>query len=276
MSETTANSPEQDGASLAALRQEIDTADQEMHRLLMHRSQVIEQLIEAKKLGPRGAAFRPDREASMMRRFAERHSGRLPLSTVEHIWREIIGTFTQLQAPYRVLSARADDPRMRDLLRYYFGFSSPLEVTATNRDAVATVARTGTDLAVVALDDPLEENPDENWWRALEVPANAGDDGVGAKVIAALPFLPLTGGLDLPPALVIGPQNVDAPTDFHVYAVILGADAPTEGLGRVLSRETGIAVIASPLAPEAFEGAAPEEAEPEWLGSFAEPPVWND
>ncbi len=65
-------------------------------------------------------------------------------------------------------------------------------------------------------------------------------------------------GLDLPPALVTGPKSVGAPADFHVYAVTLGADTPTEGLGRVLARENGIAVIAPRPAPGAVDEAAAE------------------
>ncbi len=254
----------QDVVSLDALRREIDAADEEMHRQLIHRGEVIERLIAAKRLAANGgAAFRPDREASMMRRIAERHAGRLPLSTVEHIWREIIGTFTQLQAPYRVLSARADDPRMRDLLRYYFGFSSPLVAVASDRDAVDTVARTGTDLAVIGLDDPLEER----WWGGIDLSDAA--PAAGAKVIAYLPFLPLSNGLDLPRALVVGPKNVDAPTDFHLYAVDA---ASADSLGRVLGRSSNTALVASPKAPQDLATAGNTSR---WLGSFAAPTYWT-
>ena len=49
-----------------------------------------------------GSAFRPGREAAMMRALAERHGGMLPLDTVEGIWRVIIATFTYVQAPFAV------------------------------------------------------------------------------------------------------------------------------------------------------------------------------
>jgi hypothetical protein len=59
-------------------------------------------LIEIKTREGGGSAFRPAREASMMRALVERHRGRLPLDTVESIWRVIISTFTYIQAPYSV------------------------------------------------------------------------------------------------------------------------------------------------------------------------------
>src|SRR5690606_34528408 len=58
---------------LAALRQEIDRIDEAMHKLLMERGDIIDRLIEVKKSQESGSAFRPMREAQMMRRLAERH-----------------------------------------------------------------------------------------------------------------------------------------------------------------------------------------------------------
>ena len=88
--------------SLAALRHEIDGIDRALHTLLMERGELIDKLIAAKGRVGGGSAFRPAREAAMMRRLVERHRGLLPLDTVEGIWRIIISTFTYVQAPYAV------------------------------------------------------------------------------------------------------------------------------------------------------------------------------
>jgi len=89
--------------ALAELRGEIDRIDLAMHRLLMQRGEIIDRLIEVKRTqcaGPGGGcAFRPDREAQMMRALVERHHGLLPLDAVEGIWRVIVSTFTFVQAP---------------------------------------------------------------------------------------------------------------------------------------------------------------------------------
>jgi chorismate mutase len=84
------------------LRKEIDTIDGEVHRLLMARGDIIDRLIQVKQTQEVGSAFRPAREADMMRRLVQRHRGILPLDTVESIWRVIISTFTYVQAPFSV------------------------------------------------------------------------------------------------------------------------------------------------------------------------------
>ena len=71
-----------------------------MHRLLMERGEIIDRLIAVKKTQESGSAFRPAREADMMRRLVQRHKGILPLDTAESIWRVIIATFTYVQAPF--------------------------------------------------------------------------------------------------------------------------------------------------------------------------------
>ncbi|MEJ8569847.1 chorismate mutase [Microbaculum marinum] len=261
-------------ASLEALRADIDAADEQMHKLLIHRGQVIEQLIAAKKVGARSAAFRPDREADMMRRIAGRHSGQLPLSTVEHIWREIIGTFTQLQAPFSIHAAGSGTARMRDMLRFYFGFMSNLVDAPSSRAAVDAVAASGEDLAVVAFDDPLEER----WWGGLPVSGDhaTGSIVTGAKVIAALPFLPLDERLDFPRVFVVGPANVSGLTDIYAYAIETDTGAASdlaELPGAIASRGPRSAILVSRQAPAQFHQGTPDAI---CLGSFAEPMGWPD
>ena len=53
--------------SLAELRREIDRTDESMHRLLMERGEIIDRLISVKQTQESGSAFRPAREAEMMR-----------------------------------------------------------------------------------------------------------------------------------------------------------------------------------------------------------------
>ena len=80
-------------STLDDIRREIDRIDAEMHRLLIERSGVIERLIEIKKGQGGGSAFRPGREASMLRAIAERHTGLLPVDTVEERRRAILARF---------------------------------------------------------------------------------------------------------------------------------------------------------------------------------------
>src|SRR5450631_2560990 len=112
--------------SLQVLREEIDAIDEQVHRLLMARGDIIDRLIQVKQTQEVGSAFRPAREADMMRRLVERHRGLLPLDTVEGIWRVIISTFTYVQAPYSIhADVSGGDAAMRDSVRFHFGFTTP-------------------------------------------------------------------------------------------------------------------------------------------------------
>ena len=172
--------PESVKATLTQLRADIDRIDTAMHKLLIDRGQVIEQLIEIKTRQGGGSAFRPAREASMMRAIAERHHGLLPLDTVESIWRVIISTFTYLQAPYSVhVEASRGDAAMRDSARFHFGFTVPCVMHPSAADVITAVAKSGGDLGMLALDGGPTAGA---WWTRLAPPE-------APKVIARLPFV---------------------------------------------------------------------------------------
>jgi chorismate mutase len=167
-------------ASLASLRAEIDRIDEEMHRLLIERGEIIESLIQVKGTQETGAAFRPAREAAMMRKLVERHRGILPLDTAESIWRVIISTFTYVQANYSVhTDMAAGDAFMRDSARFHFGFTTPLVPHMSASAVVAAVAASRGDLGLVPATMVAGGSA---WWSALE-PENA------PKIIARLPFV---------------------------------------------------------------------------------------
>src|SRR6266576_1461047 len=94
--------------SLEVLRKEIDAIDAQVHSLLMARGDIIDRLIQVKQTQEVGSAFRPAREADMMRRLVQRHRGLLPLDTVESIWRVIISPFTAPAAVDAVARSKGD------------------------------------------------------------------------------------------------------------------------------------------------------------------------
>jgi chorismate mutase len=166
--------------SLAQLRVEIDRIDASMHASLMERGRIIDRLIAIKTRQGGGSAFRPAREAAMMRALAERHEGLLPLDTVESIWRIIISTFTYVQAPYSVhVDVSRGDAAMRDSARFHFGFTVPCATHMSASAVIAAVAAAGGDLGMLALDGGPGAGA---WWMRL---AAAG----APKVIARLPFV---------------------------------------------------------------------------------------
>src|ERR687893_2207511 len=198
---------------LAALRAEIDRIDGAMHRLLMERGEIIDRLISVKKTSESGSAFRPGREAAMMRALAERHQGLLPLDTVEGIWRVIIATFTYVQAPYAVhADISAGDAPMRDSARFHFGFTVPYLTHPSAAAVIEAVASSRGDLGVFRLDQGATSGA---WWRSLA-------DRDRPKIIARLPFIERPDHPAGTPVFVISKPLADAAVrDVVLYAARL-------------------------------------------------------
>jgi chorismate mutase len=166
--------------TLADLRNEIDRIDRAMHELLIERSGIIDTLIKVKKSNETGSAFRPAREASMMRALVERHRGILPLDTVESIWRVIIATFTYVQQNYSVhVDLSSGDALVRDSVRFHFGYTVPVLQHVGAGAVVDAVANSRGDLGLVRAEAVAGGKA---WWTALE------GDGK-PKIIARLPFV---------------------------------------------------------------------------------------
>jgi chorismate mutase len=205
-------SAEQPAPSLADLRQEIDRIDEAMHRLLMERGTIIDRLIASKKASQAGlsSAFRPGREASMMKALAERHQGLLPLDTVEGIWRVIIGTFTYVQSHYSVhADVSAGDAPMRDTARFHFGFTVPYITHPSAAAVIEAVASSRGDLGIFRLDQGATSGA---WWRTLA-------DKRRPKIIARLPFIERPDHPAGTPVFVISKPLTDAAVrDVVLYA----------------------------------------------------------
>src|SRR6202171_2976744 len=226
--------------SLEVLRKEIDAIDEQVHNLLMARGDIIDPLISAKQTQEVGSAFRPAREADMMRRLGQRHRGILPIDTVESIWRVIIATFTYVQAPFSVhADLSLGESAMRDSARFHFGFTVPYVAHFSAAAAVEAVAKSKGDLALVSASS--SRTP---WWLALQ----ASD---APKIIARLPFIERADHPAALPVFVVSRVSDDAMvTEVKMWSV------------RVAGWSAEVARALSPLAeivavPDTtFDGAA--------------------
>ncbi len=218
-----------DVPSLDDLRVEIDRIDTELHGLLLDRGKIIDRLIAVKARQGGGSAFRPGREAEMMRRLVTRHSGILPLDTIESIWRIIIATFTYVQAPYGVhADVAAGDPAMRDSCRFHFGFTVPLTTHDGAMAVIAAVAEASGDLGIIRADGPMATP----WWEALADPA-------APKIIARLPFVERADrAAGLPLYVVARPLADPSGGDVALYAV-------TRAAATNANDASGIAIVAT-------------------------------
>jgi chorismate mutase len=235
-------SPRTDPPTLAELRKEIDRIDEAMHRLLMERGDIIDRLIATKKTQETGSAFRPAREADMMRRLVQRHRGILPLDTVESIWRVIIATFTHVQAPFSVhADLSAGDALMRDSARFHFGFTVPFVPHMGASGVVAAVSESKGDLGLV----PAFAAPHSGaWWNALEFES-------APKIIARLPFVDRA---DHPAALPVFVVSRAAPEAMVTEVEVWSVRVSGWGAAAARSAATLAEIIAVP--DRAFDGAA--------------------
>jgi chorismate mutase len=238
----TMQKPPNDAPSLGELRNEIDRIDEAMHRLLMERGEIINRLISAKRTQESGSAFRPAREADMMRRLVQRHKGILPLDTAEGIWRVIISTFTHVQAPFSMhADLSAGDAPMRDSARFHFGFTVPFVAHVGAAGVVEAVSESKGDLGLVPA---FATSHSGAWWTALEFQS-------APKIIARLPFIDRG---DHPAPLnvfVVSRAAADAmATEVEVWSVrVAGWNASAAAAASALAE-----VVAVP--DSAFDGAA--------------------
>ena len=211
MSKAPPKPPRQNDPSLADLRIKIDGIDEQMHALLIERSEVIDRLIAVKNTEETGSAFRPAREADMMRRLVKRHHGNLPLDTVESIWRVIISTFTYVQAPFAVhADLSAGDALMRDSARFHFGFTVAFVPHIGASSVVEAVTESRGDLGLIPAFATAGAGP---WWAALEFDS-------APKIIARLPFVERANHPAAMPIFVISRVAADAMvTETEVWSL---------------------------------------------------------
>jgi chorismate mutase len=228
--------------SLADLRHNIDRIDESMHRLLMERGEIIDRLIAVKQTQESGSAFRPAREADMMRRLVDRHKGILPLDTAESIWRVIIATFTYVQAPFSLhADLSAGDAAMRDSARFHFGFTVPFVAHVGAAAVVAAVSGSKGDLGLVPAFAVAGAGA---WWSALEFDA-------APKIIARLPFAERADHPAALPVFVVSRVAADAMVhEVEVWSVRVAgwSTKAAKAIGAIAE------VVSAP--DNAFDGAA--------------------
>jgi len=262
---------------LAGLRAEIDRIDLDMHRLLMARGEIIDRLIAVKRAQGGGCAFRPDREAHMMRALVERHRGLLPVDAVEGVWRVIVSTFTYVQNNYAVhADDSGGDAQMRDSARFHFGFTVPYLAHHGAGAVIDAVAASSGDLGVLRAAGAIADGA---WWMRL-----IGEDA--PKIIARLPFVERPDHpAGLPVFVVARPAGDSASQDILLHAIHLprwshSLPATISGLdGEILASAPhagGLALmiaapgrIAAADIAHALAAAGVEDARVEPIGSHA-------
>jgi chorismate mutase / prephenate dehydratase len=173
--------------TLEDLRSEIDGIDDALHDLLMRRAEVIRAIAKVKLARQAedaglAAAFRPAREAEILRRLLLRHDGPFPKRVLARIWREIISASLNVQTDFVLhVFATSNQSQFVDLAHGHFGSFTPVKIHTRPSLVVHACAEEPNSIGVIPLPNFEEGGP--AWWAQL---APAGEKG--PRVVAKLPF----------------------------------------------------------------------------------------
>ncbi len=190
----------QDGwrtGGLPALRGELDRIDDTIHDLLIQRAEIVEHVARSGK----PAAFRPGREASIIRRLIGRHRGALPPVALVRIWRELLAGTTAMQGRFSLAVCDPDHgASLTRLAREHFGALTPLHAFASPDQALAGVSQGGASVAVLPYPSAID-----SWW--IMLPRRQPR----LHIIGRLPFWqPRSDGLAPIQAVVVASTAADA------------------------------------------------------------------
>jgi chorismate mutase/prephenate dehydratase len=194
------------------LRRRIDEIDDQLHDLLMRRTEIVAAIGREKKSG-NVAPLRPGREAVILRRLMARHHGDFSRAALVRIWRELLATTVGLQTRFAVAVYAPEQSGYWDIARDHFGSSTPL----TAFGSISQVIRAVTDgqASVGILPMPREDDPDP-WWRFIM----SSDDST-PRVLVRLPFGARGNArYDGGDALVVGSGTLEATGDDRSLVVV--------------------------------------------------------
>ena len=111
--------------SLDALRLNIDAIDNEIHTLLLRRTDLVVEIGDLKRARNReGFSLRPSREAMIIRRLVARHSGPFPVAALVRLWRELLSGQVMVQSNFNIaLFDPSTDATYRSITRDQFSAS---------------------------------------------------------------------------------------------------------------------------------------------------------
>jgi chorismate mutase/prephenate dehydratase len=156
------------------LRQEVDEIDAAIHDLILRRADLL-----GDRLGP--AAFRPAREAQVLRALISRHRGGFPRRVLVRLWREMISALTGMHDHFAVAAFVPEEgPDLRRVARDHFGSETPITPCESIMSVLRQVTEKHASVGVLPLPQEDESDP---WWRHLA----RGGEAV-PRIVARLPF----------------------------------------------------------------------------------------
>lgn len=211
--------------ALGDLRDEIDRIDDQIHDLLMRRTEIVGQIGALKRSTDGGGlALRPGREAMIIRRIVARHGGAFPAHALVRIWRELLSAQVGLQGAFSVAVYMPDgDATFRNLGRAQYGSGTPMTPLTSANQVLQRVSDGLDSLGVLPV--PSADYPD-HWWRGLA----SGSDRV-PRIVARLPFAVASDDRDRTDAFAVALVNSEETgDDVTLLAVELAGRASRDRL----------------------------------------------
>lgn len=208
------------------------------------------ELAQRERMSAAAPAFRPARDAKVLRALAGRHAGALTFPSLVRIWREILSG----AAPAEVHFLASEEPlAVTELARAHFGSQACFTRAASAAIVLERVRATPGALGLL----PVPGATTEKWWLKL-----LSEVAGAPRVVARLPACdPRTQDAGAARALVVAG---DAPEPSDEDRTLLAVEAPTDaspsGVERALSAR-GLRVHLLDRAPDRAQGFFLFEAE---------------
>ena len=165
---------------LEALRRKIDRIDDQIHDLIMSRTEIVADVRRVKKNDR--VKIRPAREAEIMYRLMARHKGPFPKRELFRMWREMIVATLSFEGPFSVAVYEEEGGCGNGLLaRDQYGSFTKMTAHRSVRRVIEAVRTQDATVGILPLPRRDDEDP---WWRHL---VSESEDA--PKIIARLPFV---------------------------------------------------------------------------------------
>ena len=168
---------------LDTLRSKIDAIDDQIHSLLLRRTDLVTQIGDLKRSrGVDGFSLRPAREAAIIRRLVARHRGPFPVATLVHLWRTLLSGQLMVQSHFNTaVFEPSTDATYRSIARNQFSAAAKVHTFTSASQVIHAVSSGNATVGVLPLPSNKHQDP---WWATLP-----SEGEVPPRIIARLPFL---------------------------------------------------------------------------------------
>ncbi len=237
-------------ADLAAIRDEIDSVDADLVRLMGRRAELVAAVGTAKRAAGL-PVYAPDREREVIERAVARNAGPLTSQVVEAVFREIMSATFALQVPLRVGFLGPKGSFSHLAASRHFGSSVEFNELASIRDVVETVLRGHADHGLV----PYENSIGGSIHETLDALATTEATACAEALVNISQHLMANCSPEQVKSIHSKPEALDQCREWlsrQFPRVPLVGEASTSAAARRAASEEGVAAIGSELAAELF------------------------